>query len=55
MNSTLLTSQKPAVGTVRADVSVEVAGVLEHLVAEGAAVHPLVLSGFVSLWDGPAV
>lgn len=32
-------------------MSVQVAAVLEDLVAEGAAVHPLVLSGFVSLQD----
>lgn len=36
-------------------MSVEVAAILEDLVAEGAAVHPLVLSGFVPLQDGPAV
>lgn len=41
--------------TMWSDVPVEVAAVLEDLVAEGAAVHPLVLSGFVSLHDSPAV
>lgn len=33
----------------------EVAAVLEDLVAEGAAINPLVLSGFVSLDHSPAV
>lgn len=41
--------------TVRSDVSVEVAAVLEDLVAEGAAVNPFVLSSFVSLQNSPAV
>lgn len=40
---------------MRSDVSVQIAAVLEDLVAEGAAVNPLVLSGFVSLQDSPAV
>lgn len=34
---------------------VEVAAVLEDLVAEGAAVNPLVLSCFVSLYKSPTV
>lgn len=34
---------------------IEVAAVLEDLVAEGAAVNPLVLSGFVPLDNRPAV
>lgn len=36
-------------------MAVEVAAVLEDLVAEGAAVDPLVLSGFVSLDNSAAV
>ena len=38
--------------TVGADVSVEVAAVLEHLAAEAAAVHALVLPGLVPLEEG---
>ena len=40
---------------MRSDMPVKVAAVLEDLAAEGAAVQPLVLFGFVSLHDSTTI